>query len=376
MLKNFLNNIKPKFEKGGQFSFLHFTFEAFESFLYVPGKVTSQGAHIRDPLDMKRAMSMVIIALVPCALFGMYNVGYQHFSVKGLLAEQGFWDIFIFGLSKIVPLFVVSYVVGLGIEFAFAEIRKHEVNEGFLVSGFLIPLISPPDIPLWMLALATAFAVIIGKEIFGGTGMNIWNPALLARAFMFFAYPHKMSGDDVWVSDAISGPTPLANASQNMIDLLPEANDLFWGLIPGSVGETSKFCILLGAVVLLWTRVASFRTMFAVIFGGGLLAFILNVCGVTDVTVSQQLLMGGFMFGAVFMATDPVTSANTGIGRWIYGFLTGIIAVVIRVFNPAYPEGMMLSILLMNTFAPLIDYVVVENNIRKRKRRNEVKQRV
>ncbi|MDR2556171.1 MAG: NADH:ubiquinone reductase (Na(+)-transporting) subunit B [Bacteroidales bacterium] len=369
MLRDFLDNIKPIFEKGGRLSFLHSTFEAFESFLYVPDKVTSQGTHIRDPFDMKRAMSMVIVALVPCALFGMYNVGYQHFLAKGVLAEQGFWNIFLYGLYKIAPLFIISYVVGLGIEFAFAEIRKHEVNEGFLVSGFLIPLISPPDIPLWILALATAFAVVIGKEVFGGTGMNIWNPALLARAFMFFAYPSKMSGDDVWVSDAVSGPTPLANAAQNAVDMLPSANELFWGFIPGSIGETSKFCILLGAVILLWTRVASFRTMFAVIAGGGLLAFILNVSGVTDITVEQQLLMGGFMFGAVFMATDPVTSANTGTGRWIYGFLTGIIAVVIRVFNPAYPEGMMLSILLMNTFAPLIDYLVIESNIKKRKKR-------
>ncbi|MDR1974899.1 MAG: NADH:ubiquinone reductase (Na(+)-transporting) subunit B [Bacteroidales bacterium] len=369
MLRNFLTSIKPTFERGGRLSFLHSTFEAFESFLYVPNKVTSKGAHIRDPFDMKRAMIMVVIALVPCAMFGIYNVGHQHYLALGMLSEQGFWDIVLYGLGKVAPLFIISYVVGLGIEFAFAEFRKHEVNEGFLVSGFLIPLISPPDIPLWILALATAFAVIIGKEIFGGTGMNIWNPALLARAFMFFAYPSQMSGDNVWVSDAVSGPTPLANVAQNATDMLPSVNELFWGLIPGSIGETSKFCIILGAIILLWTRIASFKTMFSIIAGGGLLAFILNVSGVTDVTVSQQLLMGGFLFGAVFMATDPVTSANTGTGKWIYGFLTGIIAVVIRVFNPAYPEGMMLAILLMNTFAPLIDYAVIESNIKKRKKR-------
>ncbi|MDR1739287.1 MAG: NADH:ubiquinone reductase (Na(+)-transporting) subunit B [Bacteroidales bacterium] len=372
MLKSFIDRIKPDFEPNGKFSFLHSTFEAFESFLYVPDKVTTRGTHIRDPFDMKRAMIMVVIALVPCALFGMYNVGYQHYLATGTIVEQGFWNIFAYGLWKIAPLFIISYVVGLGIEFAFAEFRKHEVNEGFLVSGFLIPLISPPDIPLWILALSTAFAVIIGKEIFGGTGMNIWNPALLARAFMFFAYPSQISGDSVWVVDAVSAATPLSNVAQGAIDMLPSTDELFWGLIPGSVGETSKFCILLGAIILLWTRIASARTMFAVIAGGGLLAFILNVSGVTEVTALQQLLMGGFLFGAVFMATDPVTSANTNRGKWIYGLLIGMIAVVIRVFNPAYPEGMMLAILLMNTFAPLIDYLVVDGNIRKRKKRVKV----
>lgn len=367
MLRSFLDKIKPQFENGGRFSFLRSTFDAFESFLYVPNKVTTTGAHIRDAFDMKRAMIMVVIALMPCFLFGTYNVGAMHY--VALNETAGFWDCFWFGCTKVLPMLVVSYVVGLGIEFIFAQYRGHEVNEGFLVSGFLIPLICPPDVPLWMLALATAFAVIIGKEVFGGTGMNIWNPALLARAFLFFAYPSQMSGDAVWVADANSGPTALANLAQGHVDLLPSLQNLFWGTIPGSVGETSKFCILLGAVVLLWTGIANFRIMFSTVLGGALMALLVNALGISSATPLEQILMGGFLFGAVFMATDPVTSAQTNVGKIIFGFLIGVMAILIRVFNPAYPEGMMLAILFMNTFAPLIDYLVVNRNIKRRKQR-------
>lgn len=367
MLRSLLDRIKPNFEKGGKLYFLHSTFEAFESFLYVPDKVTSKGSHVRDALDMKRTMIIVVLALIPCFLFGIYNVGYMHFSTLG--EPRGFWPIFGFGCLKVLPMLVVTYVVGLGIEFIFAQIRGHEVNEGFLVSGFLIPLICPPDVPLWMLAVATAFAVVIGKEVFGGTGMNIWNPALLARAFLFFAFPSQMSGDNVWVADAVSGPTALSSMASGNISSVPAVSDLFWGLIPGSVGETSKFCILLGAFILLWTGIGSFRIMFSGIVGGALMAWVASLTGATQASVLQHLLSGGFLFGLVFMATDPVTSAQTAFGKIIYGFLIGCMAVLIRVFNPAYPEGMMLSILLLNTFAPLIDYGVVNRNIKRRKKR-------
>lgn len=367
MLRNFLDKIKPNFEKGGRLHFLHSTFDAFETFLFVPDKVTEKGSHVRDAIDMKRTMIIVVLALLPCFLFGTYNVGHMHYKTLGDAA--GFWDMFGFGLLKVLPMLVVTYVVGLGIEFIFAQVRGHEVNEGFLVSGFLIPLICPPDIPLWMLAVATAFAVIIGKEVFGGTGMNIWNPALLARAFLFFAYPSQMSGDNVWVADAVSGPTALSDMASGNIAHLPAVSDLFWGLIPGSVGETSKFCILLGAFLLIWTGIGSFRIMASALVGGAVMAFIGRAAGATDATVLQHLLSGGFLFGAVFMATDPVTSAQTANGKLIYGFLVGAMAILLRVFNPAYPEGMMLAILLMNTFAPLIDYIVVGRNIKRRKKR-------
>lgn len=367
MLRNFLDKIKPNFEKGGRLHFLHSTFDAFETFLFVPDKVTVRGSHVRDAIDMKRTMIIVVLALLPCFLFGTYNVGYMHYKTLGEVA--GFWNMFGFGLLKVLPMLVVTYVVGLGIEFIFAQVRGHEVNEGFLVSGFLIPLICPPDIPLWMLAVATAFAVIIGKEVFGGTGMNIWNPALLARAFLFFAYPSQMSGDNVWVADAVSGPTALSDMASGNISHLPAVSDLFWGLIPGSVGETSKFCILLGAFLLIWTGIGSFRIMASALVGGAVMAIIGRAAGATDATVLQHLLSGGFLFGAVFMATDPVTSAQTANGKLIYGFLVGAMAILLRVFNPAYPEGMMLAILLMNTFAPLIDYIVVGRNIKRRKKR-------
>lgn len=367
MLRNFIDRIKPNFEKGGKLYFLHSTFEGFETLLYVPDKVTAKGCHVRDALDMKRTMIIVVMALLPCFLFGTYNVGYMHYNTLG--ESAGFWNMFGFGFLKVFPMLVVSYVVGLTIEFIFAQVRGHEINEGFLVSGFLIPLICPPDVPLWMLAVATAFAVIIGKEVFGGTGMNIWNPALLARAFLFFAYPSQMSGDNVWVADAVSGPTALSDMASGNIAHLPSVSDLFWGLIPGSVGETSKFCILLGAFLLVWTGIGSFRIMASAVVGGAVMAYIGQLAGATEASVLQHLLSGGFLFGAVFMATDPVTSAQTASGKLVYGFLVGAMAVLFRVFNPAYPEGMMLAILLMNTFAPLIDYVVVGRNIKRRKKR-------
>jgi Na+-transporting NADH:ubiquinone oxidoreductase subunit B len=376
MLRKIIDNIKPTFQKGGKLQFLHSTFDAFETLLFVPNKVTTTGAHIRDSIDSKRAMAIVVIALVPALLFGMFNVGYQHFLSQGETVD--FFTTFLYGLWKVLPIIVVTYATGLGIEFAVAQIRGHEVNEGFLVTGMLIPLLLPPDIPLWMVATATAFAVIIGKEVFGGTGMNVWNPALIARAFLFFAYPSRMSGDKVWISnkaDAFSGATPLAELQAGNIDIV-SAQELFIGLIPGSIGETSKIAILLGAIILLWTGVASFRIMLSVVIGGLSMGWILNLVGGENVYMHipayQHLLMGGFLFGAIFMATDPVTASQTGTGKWIYGFFIGVIAVVIRVFNPAYPEGMMLSILLMNTFAPLIDHYVINANKKRRLKRAKI----
>ena len=365
---------KPKFDKGGKFQKLHSVFTGFESFLFVPNRTTVSGCNIRDAVDLKRTMIIVVVALIPALLFGMYNVGYQHFNAIGALAETGFWQLFFYGFLKVLPIIIVSYVVGLAIEFAGAQIRGHEINEGFLVSGLLIPMIMPVTAPLWMVALSTAFAVIIGKEIFGGTGMNIWNPALLARAFFFFSYPSKISGDDVWIAsdtaDAISQATPLAQMSQGQ-EITYSISDMFWGFIPGSIGETSTFCILLGAVILLATGVASWKTMLSVCVGGLVMGWAFS--GISGVPAYEQLLMGGFAFGAVFMATDPVTSAQTETGKYIYGFLIGAMALIIRCINPGYPEGMMLAILLMNTFAPLIDWCVVQNNIKRRlKRANAV----
>ena len=373
-LRNYLDKQKPKFDKGGKFQKLHSVFAGFESFLFVPNRTTTSGCNIRDAVDLKRTMIIVVVALIPALLFGMYNVGYQHFNALGTLAETGFWETFFYGFLKVLPIIIVSYVVGLAIEFAGAQIRGHEINEGFLVSGLLIPMIMPVTAPLWMVALSTAFAVIIGKEIFGGTGMNIWNPALLARAFFFFSYPSKISGDSVWIAsdtaDAISQATPLALMSQGQgheIANLYSVGDMFWGFIPGCIGETSTFCILIGAVILLATGVASWKTMLSVCVGGLLLGWAFS--GITGVPAYEQLLMGGFAFGAVFMATDPVTSAQTETGKYIYGFLIGAMAVIIRCINPGYPEGMMLAILLMNTFAPLIDWFVVQNNIKRRLKR-------
>jgi Na+-transporting NADH:ubiquinone oxidoreductase subunit B len=372
-LRRYLDKIKPNFEKGGRFEKLHSTFDAFETFLFVPNRVTFSGSHIRDAVDMKRTMSFVVIAMMPPLLFGMWNVGYQHFLANGQEATlfQNFW----FGFLQVLPIIIVSYVTGLAIEFAFAQSRGHEVNEGFLVTGMLIPLIMPPDVPLWMVALSTAFAVIFGKEVFGGTGMNILNPALTARAFLFFAYPKQISGDSVWIADkpdAFSGATPLGNAMIGDVSKIPDPMEMFLGFIPGSIGETSTLAILIGALILLVTGVASWRIMLSVVLGGLAMGWIFNAIGSTaymQIPAWHHLVMGGFAFGAVYMATDPVTATQTIKGQFIYGFLIGLFAILVRVFNPAYPEGMMLAILFMNIFSPLIDHYVIQANIMKRKKR-------
>lgn len=378
-LRNFLDKQKPQFQKGGKFEKFHSTFDAFETFLFVPDKTTHTGAHIRDAIDLKRTMSVVILAMLPALMFGIWNAGYQHYLSLG--QHPGFWPIVGYGLLKVLPIIVVSYVFGLGAEFVFAQIRGHEVNEGYLVSGMLIPLVMPVDIPLWMVAVASLFAVIIGKETFGGTGMNVFNPALLARAFIFFAYPAKITGDLIWVGglskgegvvDGFSGATPLGNAAAGAMDKLPQLSDLFFGFIPGSIGETSKLAILIGAAILIITGIGSWRIMLSGLLGGVTMTLIFNIFAANaymKIDPATQLMMGSFMFGIVFMATDPVTAAQTNKGKYIYGFLVGLFAIMIRVFNPAYPEGMMLAILLMNAFAPLIDHYVVEANISKRLKR-------
>ena len=393
-LLNFVEKIKPTFSKGGKLGFLHSTFDAFETFLFVPNTVTKSGSHIRDCVDLKRVMTVVIIALMPALAFGIWNVGEQHSLAFGL--DMSFIEKVWFGLLKVLPLIIVSYVVGLGIEFISAQLRGHEVNEGYLVSGMIIPLIMPVDVPLWILALAVAFAVIIGKEVFGGTGMNIWNPALIARAFVFFAYPSQISGDTIWVEglnaakanamqvvDGFSGATPLGQAANGIVDFTTTTGEplsalqAFIGVMPGSIGETSTIAILIGAAILIWTGVASWKIMVSCVAGALGVGFLIN--GFAEpgtfaaVPAYWHLILGGFAFGAVFMATDPVTSAQTEKGKWIYGFLVGALAVIIRLFNPGYPEGMMLAILLMNTFAPLIDYYVVEGNIKKRIKRSTIK---
>lgn len=378
-LRKFIDKIKPQFEKGGKFEKLQSTFEAFETFLFVPNTVTTKGAHIRDANDMKRTMIMVVLALIPTVLFGMWNVGFQHFTATG--QEGTLLELFWFGFLQVFPIIVVSYVVGLGIEFGFAQYRGHEVNEGFLVSGILIPLVLPVDIPLWMVAVATAFAVIIGKEVFGGTGMNILNPALTARAFLFFAYPSYMSGNLVWthgmlngdgIIDSYTGATPLAEAAAGNIDKLPSVAEMFFGNIPGSIGETSTLAVLIGAAILLFTGIGSARIMISTFIGGLVMGLLLNIFAVNpfmEIPAWEHLLLGGFAFGAVFMATDPVSASQTPKGKIIYGFLIGFLAILIRVVNPAYPEGVMLAILLMNVFAPLIDHYVLEGNMKKRMRR-------
>ncbi len=374
-IRNFVDKIKPTFAKGGKLGFLESTFEAFETFLFVPNTTTQRGAHIRDCNDMKRTMIVVVAALIPALLFGFYNTGYQHFLSQGLQPE--FWPSLWFGFLKVLPMIVVSYVVGLAIEFGFAQARGHEVNEGFLVTGLLIPMIMPVDIPLWMIAISTAFAVVFGKEVFGGTGMNVFNPALLARAFAFFAYTPSMSGATVWIAglssgegvvDGFSGATALENLSTTGT-LGYSPLDAFLGFIPGCVGETSTAAILIGAAVLLFTGIASWRTMISVFAGGLAMGYLFQWTGVTEYPAWWHLIIGGFAFGAVFMATDPVTSAQTDTGKYIVGLLTGAIAVLIRVVNPAYPEGMMLSILFMNALAPLVDYFVVEASIARRNKR-------
>ena len=373
------------FERGGKLGFLHSSVDAFDTFLRVPGTVTSKGAHVRDAVDLKRIMIIVVVALIPAALFGMWNVGYQHCLATG--ETWGLFQNFWYGFLKVLPLYIVAYVVGLGIEFASAQIRNDEVNEGYLVSGMLIPLIVPVDVPLWTLAIAVAFAVLFGKEVFGGTGMNFLNPALLCRAFLFFAYPSKMSGSSVWVSlkngesliDGATGATPLSFASEGL-DAMNNAGvqygmsawDMFAGLVPGSVGETSVIAILIGAVILLWTGVASWKIMVSSVAGALFVGWLGNFFGATTVPAYYQLIMGGFAFGTVFMATDPVTSAQTECGKWIYGFLIGALCVIVRLFNPGYAEGMMLAILLMNTFAPLIDHYVTDAAISRRAKKVKI----
>ncbi|MCQ2183798.1 MAG: NADH:ubiquinone reductase (Na(+)-transporting) subunit B [Bacteroidales bacterium] len=385
--RKIVDTVKPTFSKGGKLGWLHSTFDAFETFMFVPNTVTTKGSHVRDCVDIKRVMILMVLALVPAFLFGIWNIGYQHDLAFGL--GWGFWNKVWYGLVRIIPLYLVTYIVGLGIEFASAQIKGHEVNEGYLVTGFILPLIVPVDVPLWMLAVATAFAVIFGKEVFGGTGMNIWNPALIARAFLFFSYPSKMSGDIIWVGgvsrgaecwqagngvvDAFSGATPLA--CESLSDLSGHGYtflNMFLGNIPGSVGETSAVAIILGALLLIFTGVASWKIMVSSIAGGLLVGWLGTLCGATDIPCWYQLVMGGFLFGSCFMATDPVTAAQTECGKYIYGFLVGALAVTVRLFNPGYAEGMMLAILLMNTFAPLIDHCVIDATIRREAKRTRI----
>jgi Na+-transporting NADH:ubiquinone oxidoreductase subunit B len=383
-------------------------FNALFTFLYMPNETTHGGTHIKAADDLKRTMNTVIMALIPCLIFGMFNAGYQHYLAQGVIeSAHGFfgssfwtWDNFVVGLWKVLPLVIVSYGVGLAVEFVFAIIKGHEVEEGYLVTGMLVPLIVPVDIPLWMLAVAVIFGVVIGKEVFGGTGMNILNPALTIRAFLFFAYPTWMSGDKVWVHgaverdqmiaagqnlDAISGETILGTLAQNK-DVGYSVMDMFYGIIPGSVGETSTLLILLGALFLIFTKIGSWRIMLSSVIGALVMGLIFNgvvssgwitesskFYGLMSTEFWHHLLIGGFAFGVVFMATDPVTASQTTKGKWIYGFLVGFISIMIRVFNPAYPEGVMLAILLMNVFAPTIDHYVVQGNVKKRMKRVKVK---
>ena len=378
LLRNYLNKIKPNFEEGGKLHALRSVFDGFETFLYVPNKTSRTGTNIHDAIDSKRIMSIVVIALLPALLFGMYNIGYQNYAAAG--AEGTFFDMFMLGLFAVLPKLLVSYIVGLGIEFAWAQWKGEEIQEGYLVSGIIIPMILPVGCPLWAIAIAVAFAVILGKEVFGGTGMNIFNVALLARAFLFFSYPTKMSGDAVWVQtdsilgfgntlpDAYTCATPLGEIAQGGI---PSASlmDSILGFIPGSIGETSVVAIAIGAIILLWTGIASWKTMLSVFLSGSVMAWVFQLTGQSAVEWYQHIVIGGFCFGAVFMATDPVTSARTETGKWIYGAFIGALAVIIRVMNPGYPEGMMLAILFGNMIAPTIDYFVVQANINKRLKR-------
>lgn len=398
-LYNLVEKLRPTFSEGGKLHAFHSVFDGFETFLFTPNTTQKRtGVQIHDASDSKRTMIIVVLALVPALLFGMYNVGYQHFLATGHTAS--FWETFAFGLLAVLPYILVSYIVGLGIEFTVAQWKHEEIQEGFLVTGFLIPLIVPIDTPLWMVAVATAFAVIFAKEVFGGTGYNIFNVALVTRAFLFFAYPTKMSGEQVFVrtngtwgwdngkalADGFSGATPLgqiatsADSTTQVTDTLGNPLsflDALNGLYPGSIGETCIWAILLGGALLLLTGVASWKTMLSIFVGGGLTAYLFNIGGIDTAAANtpwyMHLVLGGFAFGAVFMATDPVTSARTECAKWIYGFLIGVMAITIRVLNPGYPEGMMLSILLLNAFAPLIDWCVVQVNIKKRLKRTIVK---
>jgi Na+-transporting NADH:ubiquinone oxidoreductase subunit B len=394
-LRDRLDHLKHHFEKGGKWEKYFYAYEAFDTFLFVPNSTTeSKGVQVRDAIDLKRLMMTVIIAMLPCLLFGIWNVGEQHFLALGQAASLG--EKVGVGLIQVVPIIIISYGVGLGIEFIFSIIRKHPVNEGFLVTGMLIPLVMPPDVPLWQVALATAFAVIIGKEAFGGTGMNVLNVALTARAFLYFAYPTDISGE-VWtyLGDGAktvagySGATPLAIAAQSTGNVVNDLNNfgagwadgiynlwnLFLGVMPGSIGETSTLMCLVGALILVITGVGSWKIIFSVFAGAFGMGLFLNLVGTnpfTQLPAYYHLVVGGLAFGAVFMATDPVTAAQTETGKWVYGFLVGIFTVLIRVFNPAYPEGIMLAILLMNVFAPLIDYFVVNANKKRRLQRATV----
>lgn len=378
-LKKFLDNLKPTFSEGGKLSAFGSLFDAAETFFYVPNETAKmRGAQIHDAIDSKRSIFFVVIALIPAILFGMYNIGLQHYAAIG--EESTLLCNFLYGLAVMLPKIVVSYAVGLGIEIAVAQWKKEEVHEGFFVTGILIPLIVPVNCPLWIIAIATAFSVIFAKEVFGGTGMNVFNPALVTRAFLFFAYPTMMSGDKVWVNgnymdcingatvDGVSAATPLGQlAAGEAVTASPM--DTIIGTIPGSIGETSVIAILIGAVILIWANIASWKIILSTFAGGALMAYLLRYNGAQNFEWWEQLTVGGFCFGAVFMATDPVTSPRTEGGKWIFGFLIGAMTIIIRVLNPGYPEGMMLAILLMNIFAPLFDYCFVQSNINKRAKR-------
>lgn len=397
-LRKQIDKIKPAFTKGGRFSALESVFDGFETFLFVPNTTSKRrGAHVHDAIDSKRTMSVVIFALLPALLFGMYNVGLQHNIAVGV--EASFWSTFFYGFLSVLPQIIVSYAVGLGIEFIIAQMKHEEIQEGFLVTGILIPMIIPVETPLWMIALATAFAVVFAKEVFGGTGYNVFNVALITRAFLFFSYPAAMSGDSVWVRlgstfglggaekavDGFSGATPLGQIAAAK-GMLPDIHntlggpltdwDAFLGFLPGSVGEVSTLAILIGACILIYTGIASYKIMVSGVVGVVVMAAVFNAFGTTpamQVSALHHLIYGGFAFGIVFMATDPVTAARTEAGKWVYGFLIGVMVVFIRVLNAGYAEGMMLAILLMNTFAPLIDYIVVERNTQKRLKRLSAK---
>jgi Na+-transporting NADH:ubiquinone oxidoreductase subunit B len=390
-LRDQIDKLKPTFSEGGKLSFLHSTFDAFETFLFVPNHTTQNGSHIRDGIDLKRTMFIVIIAMLPALMFGLWNVGHQQ-SLALTGTDGTLWDNFLIGLIQTLPIIIVSYGVGLGIEMGFAQFRGHPVNEGFLVTGMLIPLCMPPDVPLWMVGLATAFSVVIGKEVFGGTGMNLLNPALTARMFLYIGYPSSMSGDSVWTFlpegsktvDGYSGATNLGELASATAEGKPWSDDIlsasimdsFWGNIQGSIGETSVVACLIGAVILISAGVGSWKIMLSTILGGLFMGWIFNISGADgaymDMPAYYHLIIGGFMFGAIFMTTDPVSAAQTEKGKWIYGFLIGVLTVLIRVFNPGYPEGIMMAILLMNVFAPLIDYYVVQSNIKTRLNRVKV----
>lgn len=401
MLRKFLDSIKPNFEPGGKLHAFRSVYDGFDTFLYTPHTTSASGTHVHDAIDSKRVMIIVVLALMPCLLFGMYNAGYQNFLASGI-TDRPFWHLMAYGFLAVLPRIIVAYLVGLGIEFVVAQWRGEEIQEGFLVTGILIPLICPINTPLWMLAVATAFSVIFAKEVFGGTGFNIFNVALITRAFLFFAYPAQMSGDRAFIpsepilglggtvhyTDGISGATPLGQIATysgdgnmvltNVIGDKITQWDAFLGLIPGSFGETSVLCILIGAAVLLLTGIASWRIMVSVFAGGLIMGAIANAFATPTYPASflapvDQLLFGGFAFAAVFMATDPVTACRTDAGKWIYGLLIGAMAVIIRTYNNGYPEGAMLAVLLGNALAPLIDWCVVESNVRRRRARLRAK---